>query len=98
MVLADADLVLVAAFSNVLELFAEDKVARGSLVLQGLHLHGRPIVQRGRDIDGRLHARLREGDGGVAGHGVVSGGVGQRQGCGEWSGQSGVIQDGSRAR
>lgn len=92
MVLADADLVLVAAFSNAIELFAEDEVARRRLVVQGLHLHQCPIVEGGGDIDGRLHARLREGDGGAASHGAVEGRVGQRRGWGGWREQGGVCR------
>lgn len=92
MVLADADLVLVAAFSDASELSAEDEVARRRLVVQGLHLHQRPIVQGGGDIDGRLHARLREGDGRAGGHGAVEGRVGQRRGWRGWREQGGVCR------
>ena len=92
MVFSHADFVLVAAFSNVIELFAKDQVVRGSFVFIHVHLNRRPVVYGGSDIDGWLHARLREGDGRMAGHGVVSGDVPQRQRLRRWRYKSGVYR------
>jgi hypothetical protein len=78
MVLAEADLVLVAAFSNITKLFAEDEVVGSRLVLLHVHLKCRPSAEGRGDIDGWLHARLREGNGRLGGHGVAGEYVGQQ--------------------
>ena len=71
MVFANADLVLVASLSRLAELLAKNNVTSRRLFVVYVHLDGRPPAERGGDVDGWLHTRLGEGDGRVAGHGVV---------------------------
>jgi hypothetical protein len=69
--IAHAYLVLVVALGSVLELPCEDEVRRCRLLVIDRHLERLPrrVAQRCNDIDGWLHARLREGDGYAFGHG-----------------------------
>lgn len=76
-VLAQADFVLVAPPVNIGEVLGEDEVARGSLVVSYVHLERGPSAQRRGDIDGRLHARLGEGNGRVSSHGSSDGMLGE---------------------
>jgi hypothetical protein len=71
-VLANANLVLVAAFGSIGKLFGEDNVVRGRFVLD-VHLKYGPPAEGGGDIDGRLNPRLGEGDGRATCHGGVGG-------------------------
>jgi hypothetical protein len=73
MAIAHAYLVLVVALGSVLELPCEDEVRRRRLLVVYRHFQRLPwrLAQRCDDIDGWLHARLREGDGDAFGHGDI---------------------------
>jgi hypothetical protein len=70
MVLPEADLVLVVALSNINKLFAEDEVVGSHLVLLHVHLKCGPPAEGRGDVNGWLHARLREGNRRLGSHGV----------------------------
>lgn len=70
MPVANANLVLVAALGDVAKLLLKHQVSRRRLLSAKLEFKGSPWrrAEGGDHIHGRLHARLREGDGRLASH------------------------------